>query len=133
MRRPAMQSETPRQQVRNIFTRADVNQKHGQTGKSVLQWRVFLTTAVALAAIIATAIGFAQGIPQTSPSSGTLSPSNPVITFNGGPFPVSNPSNPIGQNPPVCTDATCGVFALTVDIPANDSTIYAVDVSVSWT
>ena len=127
-----MQTE-PRQQIRNIFPRLDARQRKGQTGKSVLRWRLFVVVSVALLAIIATAIGFAQGLPQTSPSSGTLSPLNPVITFNGGPFPVSNPSNPIGQNPPVCTDATCGVFTLTVDIPANDSTVYAVDVSVSWT
>src|ERR1051325_3981126 len=96
-------------------------------------FRFLLVVSLSLAAVIATAIGFAQGLPQTSPSSGTLSPSNPVITFNGGPFPVSNPSNPVGQNPPVCTDVTCGVFTLTVNVPENDPTTYAVNVSVSWT
>jgi hypothetical protein len=69
----------------------------------------------------------------TTPGSGTLSPTNPVITFAGGPFAVSNPSSPTAETPPVCTDDICGRFALTVDIPANDPNTYDVKVSVGWT
>jgi PKD repeat protein len=73
------------------------------------------------------------GLAATTPSSGTLSPSNPTITFSGGPFAVSNPSSPVGATPPVCADATCGAFALHVAIPAGDTNTYNVTVSVSWT
>jgi hypothetical protein len=69
----------------------------------------------------------------TTPASGTLSPANPVITFSGGPFAVSNPSSPTAENPPVCTDDICGQFALAVDIPASDPNAYDVKVSVGWT
>ena len=43
----------------------------------------------------------------TNPSTATLTPDNPSVSFTGGPFPASNPSDPLGENPPVCTDATC--------------------------
>src|SRR6476469_2614393 len=69
----------------------------------------------------------------TNPPSATLSPTNPSVTFTGGPFSVSNPSNPIGEHPPVCTDSTCGQFALTVSIPATDFNTYKAEVTVGWT
>jgi hypothetical protein len=69
----------------------------------------------------------------TNPPGATLSPSNPSVTFTGGPFSVSNPSNPAGLNPPVCTDATCAQFALTVSIPATDFNTYKAKVTVGWT
>src|SRR5437763_16600487 len=94
-----------------------------------LRLRIFLLVALGLAAVRLTAAFWAT----TTPASGTLSPANPVINFTGGPFQVSNPSSPTGDNPPVCTDMTCGQFALTVNIPASDPTRYNVKVSVSWT
>src|SRR5437763_1621362 len=69
----------------------------------------------------------------TNPPGATLSPSSPSVTFTGGPFSTSNPSNPAGLNPPVCTDATCGQFALTVSIPAADFNTYKAKVTVGWT
>lgn len=69
----------------------------------------------------------------TTPSSATLSPSNPSVTFTGGPFAVSNPSSPLGENPPVCTPDICGQFALTISIPATDPNSYRTRVSVTWT
>lgn len=69
----------------------------------------------------------------TSPSSATLTPSNPTVTFSGGPFAASNPTDPLGSTPPVCTDATCGQFALTVSIPSTDFNTYKAQLSVGWT
>jgi len=68
----------------------------------------------------------------TNPSSATLSPTNPTVTFTGGPFGTSNPSDPLGSTPPVCVDATCGVFALSVSIPASDFNTYKAKLTVSW-
>src|SRR2546421_1984249 len=99
-----------------------------QIGNS-LQLRIFLFTLLVIAAASITAAVWAA----TTPASGTLSPTNPVITFTGGPFQVSNPSSPTGDTPPVCTDTTCGQFALTVAIPASDPNAYNVKVAVSWT
>jgi hypothetical protein len=69
-----------------------------------------------------------------SPSSGTLSVANPLINYTGGPFAISNPSSPVGENPPVCSPATpCDEFALKVDLPGNNTTDYSVVVTINWT
>jgi hypothetical protein len=98
-----------------------------------------LTNSTSLRILLALTVGlcfalFAViGLAATTPASGTLSPSNPVLQFQGGPFAVSNPSSPIGATPPVCTAQTCGVFALAINIPATDTNKYNVKVSVKWT
>jgi len=68
----------------------------------------------------------------TTPSSATLTPSNPAVSFTGGPFAVSNPSSPLGSTPPVCADQTCGQFAMTIAIPPSDSRAYKANLSVAW-
>src|SRR5437870_13649952 len=83
---------------------------------------------VCLLALFATA-AFAA----TTPSSGTVSPASPTVSFTGGPYAVSNPSSPTGDNPPACVDATCGVFTLTVAVPATDFNTYRAKVTVRWT
>src|ERR1041385_86219 len=75
----------------------------------------------------------ASAVAATTPSSGTISPANPTLTFTGGPFPVSNPTNPLGENPPVCTSLTCGVYTLNVSVPATDFNSYKARLTVSWT
>lgn len=71
----------------------------------------------------------------TTPASGTLSPANPVLTYTGGPFLVSNPSTSTSDNPPGCppgTDAACSEFTLTVSIPDSDFNSYKARVSIAW-
>ena len=68
-----------------------------------------------------------------TPSSGTLSPSNPLINYTGGPFAVSNPSSPVGATPPACAAGTCDEFALHIDIPAGTLTSYSAVVTIDWT
>ncbi|MEA2172927.1 MAG: hypothetical protein QOD00_519 [Blastocatellia bacterium] len=97
--------------------------------KSLSHLRILLVLAVGLGFALCAVMGLAA----TTPASGTLSPSNPSIQFQGGPFPVSNPSSPIGATPPVCVDQTCGVFALAINIPTGDTNQYNVKVSVRWT
>src|SRR5688572_3298841 len=75
----------------------------------------------------------AAAFAATTPSSATLSPSNPSVTYTGGPFQHSNPSSPLGENPPVCTPDICSEFALTISIPATDTSSYRARVVVSWT
>jgi len=72
-------------------------------------------------------------VAATTPPSGTLSPATSPLTFTGGPFPLSNPSSPTGETPPVCTDLTCGQFTMTVAIPATDFNSYRARVTVGWT
>ncbi|MDQ1698652.1 MAG: hypothetical protein QOG34_515, partial [Frankiaceae bacterium] len=88
--------------------------------------RVIFTVCAAL--MIAAAASAA-----TTPASATLTPSNPAVSFTGGPFSVSNPSSPTGDNPPVCNDQICGQFAMTVAIPPTDSHAYKANVLVTWT
>src|SRR5213075_1218792 len=40
--------------------------------------------------------------------------------------------NPVGENPPVCTSATCGVYTLTVSVPSTDFNSYKARVTVGW-
>ena len=68
----------------------------------------------------------------TNPPSGTISPASPTVTFTGGPFAVSNPSDPLGSTPPVCTDQVCGQYTLTVSIPSSDVNSYQAHLAVSW-
>jgi len=75
----------------------------------------------------------AVAIAATNPASGTISPANPTLTFTGGPYAASNPLDPLGETPPVCTDLTCGQFPLTVSIPATDFNSYKARVTVGWT
>jgi hypothetical protein len=96
---------------------------------SFSQLRVLLALAIGLGFVLFAVISLAA----TTPSSGTLSPSNPVLQFAGGPYAVSNPSSPLGNTPPACTDAVCGVYALKIAIPAGDTAQYRARVSVRWT
>jgi hypothetical protein len=85
-----------------------------------------------LAILLVLAFGNAA-LAATSPTSGTLSPTNPTVSFSGGPFAISNPSAPTGENPPACVDATCGIFTLNVAIPSADFNTYRAAVTVTWT
>lgn len=87
-------------------------------------------TAIAVIFLLMLAGGAAAA---TTPASATLTPSNPTVTFTGGPYAVSNPSSPTGDNPPACADAVCGQFAMTVSIPATDFNSYQARLVVSWT
>src|SRR5262249_61599841 len=51
------------------------------------------------------------------PGSGTLSPSNPVVTYTGGPYTGANPSNQTGDPDCSLVPNTCDDFELTVDVP----------------
>ena len=92
--------------------------------------RVWCTrTLIVLMIAVCSSAAFAA----TTPSSGTISPASSTLNFSGGPFSISNPSSPTGDNPPACIDSTCGVFTMNVSIPATDFNSYRASVSVSWT
>jgi hypothetical protein len=88
---------------------------------------------VLLISVVVFAMVQAAAFAATTPPSATLSPTNPSVSFSGGPFPASNPSDPLGNTPPACTDSTCGQFALTVSIPSTDFNTYKAHLSVGWT
>ncbi|MGI8656674.1 MAG: Calx-beta domain-containing protein, partial [Pyrinomonadaceae bacterium] len=85
----------------------------------------------------ATATPTPSPAPVASPVTGksaTISPTNPAISYSGGPFATSNPTSATGDTPPVCSAATpCDKFALKVDIPAGDTNKYSVTVTIGWT
>ena len=90
--------------------------------------------ALVMACLVGLGISVTRLVLAGTPSSGTLSPANPLINYTGGPFAVSNPSSPVGENPPVCSVATpCDEFALKVDIPAGNTTEYSVVIKIDWT
>src|SRR5579864_6744833 len=79
----------------------------------------------------------------STPSSGTLSPTTPVLTYDAGPLPPNQTPEPTGlvMQGPVCEGtgtpaATCDNYALTITLPtgfvaANPSAV--AKVSLSWT
>ncbi len=96
------------------------------------RWALFALLSICVAAL---AISVTRHVVAGTPSSGTVSPSSPLINYTGGPFAVSNPSSPVGENPPVCAEpaAPCDEFALHVDIPSGTTTSYSVVVTIDWT
>jgi hypothetical protein len=114
--------KSPRKQYRNAIPKS----------LSLLTLSLLLLVAGLLLTLTGVAEQLTPSAAAASPSSGTISPANPVINYTGGPFAVSNPSSPIGENPPVCTPDICSQFALTVDVPEGDSS-YVVNVRVGWT
>jgi hypothetical protein len=77
----------------------------------------------------------------STPSSGTLSPSNPVLTYDAGPFNVPNQS-PLGLGQldvgPRCDNMTfpCDSYALTVTLPTGYAAGHpnaGIKVTVFWT
>jgi len=93
--------------------------------------RVAIPTVVAL---LVASTAFAT----PTPSSGTLSPATPLLTFSDGPFTGANPSNNVpGSNGPDCSlvPNTCSDFSLTVSIPAGYTLLHPSDVvtvKVQW-
>ena len=91
-----------------------------------------MKTGFRFTALLVLAAFAGAALAATTPASGSLSPANPSVSFSGGPYAVSNPSSPLGENPPVCVDAVCGVFTLNVAIPATDFNSYKATVTVTW-
>lgn len=94
-----------------------------------------LRTAVLTAGLVLLAFGMATA---ATPSSGTLSPLTPLLTFGGGPFTGANPTNNIpGSDGPDCAavPGTCDDYLLTVSIPAGYSALnpsHVITVRVQW-
>jgi len=78
------------------------------------------------------ALSVSATLAATTPSSGTISPASPTVSFTGGPFSVGNPV-PLGEAHPVCTDSNCGTYMLTVQLPASDFSTYRARLTVGWT
>ncbi|HEV7377640.1 MAG TPA: Calx-beta domain-containing protein [Pyrinomonadaceae bacterium] len=95
------------------------------------RWTLFALIVVCL---ISVGVGLTRLVLAGTPSSGTLSPAHPLITYTGQLFAVSNPSSPVGETPPACSPATpCDDFALHIDIPAGNTTGYSAVVTIDWT
>ncbi len=91
-----------------------------------LRTRILLSSTVCLAAaLVLTLASFAA-----NPASGTLSVSNPTLTYTGGPNLISNPSAQVSLN---CTQLPCDNYALTMDLPASYEETHQVRIHISWT
>ena len=81
-----------------------------------------------------------RGSSAATPSSGTISEANPVLTYDAGPFVVPNQS-PLGagqldQGPRCSTEFPCDNFALTVSLSAGYAVQHpnaSVKVTMYWT
>ena len=69
------------------------------------------------------------------PSSGTLSPSNPQLDYDGGPYTAVNPSGLAGEPDCSLVPNSCDDFALTTDIDASWLAAHptaVVDIRTTW-
>lgn len=69
------------------------------------------------------------------PSSGTLSPSNPQLDYDGGPYTGANPSNQTGDPNCDLVPNTCDDYALTIDIDGAWLALHptaVVDIRTTW-
>lgn len=97
---------------------------------------ISLKRLVVSLALVSTALALCvQALIAGTPSSGTLSPANPILTYTGGPFTLPNQTSQTGDTPPVCTAVSpCDQFALKIAIPEADAgKKFIVDVKVEWT
>lgn len=98
-------------------------------------FRGFSAVWITAALVIVTC---ASAFATPTPTSGTLSPLNPSLTFSDGPFTGANPTNNVpGSNGPNCSAVpnTCSDYLLTVSIPAGYSALHpndVVTVKVQW-
>ena len=78
----------------------------------------------------------AGGAIAAVPSSGTLSPGTPLLTYTAGPFTGANPSNNVNDEPDCSlVPGTCDDYMLTIDVPPNYFTLnpnQVVTIRISW-
>ncbi|HET7840001.1 MAG TPA: hypothetical protein VFM21_00260, partial [Terriglobia bacterium] len=90
--------------------------------------RIILVTILASVPVLALA---------STPSSGTLSDTNPRVIYTGGPYAVPNATDQVNGNSfPTC-DATnpaeqCDMFTLTVNVAAGDASAKQIRINISW-
>ncbi|HVF72406.1 MAG TPA: PKD domain-containing protein [Chthoniobacterales bacterium] len=101
------------------------------TQSGIFNPRVFLAFGLCLAGALLAMVSFA-----TNPPSGTLSPSNPVLEFTGGPFLIPSNASDNAEGPVDCDAANpCEDFGLTIDIPQSYKDAHPNDlvrITISW-
>lgn len=119
---PAIKSQKPRRRLRSAKSLG------------------ILTAVASLVALIVAALFVTNSTSAATPTSGTLSEAAPVLTYNAGPFNVTNQS-PLGagqldQGPRCNAQFPCDNFALTVSLPAGYASAHpnaSVKVTMYWT
>src|SRR5437867_2975181 len=97
--------------------------------------RAVMSSGASVAGLLAVLAGHAVA---ANPSSGTVSPENPSLSFSDGPFTGANPSNNVpGATGPDCSlvPNTCSDYQLTVAIPTGYSVLHPSDVvtvKIQW-
>jgi hypothetical protein len=87
-----------------------------------------MRSPVVLSLLLLTMIGLAapQAALAANPSSGTVSPGSPTVTWSAGPF-TGSTTDPLGAD---CTNSQCDFFTLTVS--GTDPVAHAVTVRIEW-
>jgi hypothetical protein len=101
--------------------------------------RTAIVLIAALALCVAAFVGTRRSAAAT-PTSGTISEANPVLTYDAGPFNIPNQS-PLGlgqldQGPRCSAQFPCDNFALSVSLPAGYTALHpnaSIKVTLSWT
>ena len=106
---------------------------------SLFNQRTAIVLIAAIALCVAAFVGTRRSAAAT-PTSGTISEANPVLTYDAGPFNIPNQS-PLGlgqldQGPRCSAQFPCDNFALTVSLPAGYTALHpnaSIKVTLFWT
>ncbi len=106
---------------------------------SLVNQRTAIPLIAAIALCVAAFVGTRRSAAAT-PTSGTISEANPVLTYDAGPFNIPNQS-PLGagqldQGPRCSAQFPCDNFALTVSLPAGYTALHpnaSIKVTLFWT
>ena len=109
-----------------------MSRKGSRKNSATFATRLVFIAVVVLCAMFATTISRRAVSQAASPSSGTLSLANPVVTYTSGPFAGANPTDQATGVPTCAPPALpCDDFTLTVDASAEDASKY-IKIQTSW-
>ncbi len=99
------------------------------------QWQRYLSTKtvvlVSIGGLVAGGVALSPAN-ASSPSSGTVTPTQPSRQWTGGPFVVPNVSAQAGDQPLCDAPQSCDDYTLTVTTPAGYGDAHNLTVKVSW-
>jgi hypothetical protein len=95
-------------------------------------WTSKIVRVGAIVAVLAGALTI-NTADAAAPAQGTVSTTDPQVTWSGGPFAVPNATGNALDTPDCTAPQSCDNYLLHVDTPAGYGTTHALHIDVSWT
>lgn len=99
---------------------------------TAMRWRMVMVLALGLIVTIAGGV-LIRGSKARPASDGTLSLTNPSVSYSAGPFLTPNPTDQVDGVPTCDGTLPCSDFILSVDVPAGYDDQHYVKIQTNWT